>query len=46
MLAAFVTFAFNNEDSAIVSAIIKALDRQSPSEIDECLRKRKLFLRI
>lgn len=46
MLAAFVTFAFNNEDSAIVSAIIKALDRQSPSEIKEGVRKRKLFLRI
>ena len=44
-LAAFVTFAFNNEDTAIASAVIRALGSRSPDEIREGIRKRELFLR-
>jgi len=45
ILAAFVTFAFNNEDAAIASAMMKALDVQLPTDIKygikykECIRK-------
>jgi hypothetical protein len=45
MLAAFVTFGFNDEDSAVASAVIRALGSRSPDEIKECIRKRELFLR-
>lgn len=45
ILAAFVTFAFNTEDSAIASAMIKALDIKLKKDINECVKNKDLLLK-
>lgn len=42
ILAAFITFAFYNEDSAIASAMIKALDIQLPTDIKRGIKNKEL----
>jgi hypothetical protein len=44
ILAALITFAFNNENCAIASAVIKALDLQLQTDIEKCIKNRELYL--
>jgi hypothetical protein len=46
ILAAFVTFAFNDEDSAIASAMIKAMDIRLPNDIKDCLKNKELLDKV